>query len=74
LVAGKNGIKITADIKTGEFRHSIEDQAGTQAAELWAEFFAAQMTCNEAALANIKEHFPTAYEAMEQMAQDMANS
>ena len=52
----------------------LNDHTGRQAAELWAEFFAAKMTRNEAALANMKEHFPTAYEAMEQMAQDMAKT
>lgn len=45
-----------------------------QTSELWAEFFAAKMTHDEAALASIKEHFPNAYEAMEAMARDMVAS
>lgn len=43
-----------------------------QTCELWAEFFAAKMTHDEASLASIKEHFPNAYDAMEKMAQEMA--
>ena len=46
-------------------------EAGSQVAELWADFFAAQMTHDEAALSLIKQHFPTAYAAMEQMALEM---
>lgn len=46
-------------------------ETGAQAAELWADFFAAQMTHDEAALSLIKQHFPTAYTAMEQMALEM---
>jgi len=52
--------------------YTPENQTGNQAEELWAEFFAAQMTKNEAALRNIREHFPKAYEAMEKMAAEMA--
>ena len=44
-----------------------------QESELWAEFFASQMARDEEALANIKAHFPQAYEAMESMANDMLN-
>ncbi len=44
---------------------------GAQERELWAEFFAAQMTQDEAALESIRRHFPKAYEAMENMAQQM---
>jgi len=54
-------------------KHNPGQQTGNQAAELWAEFFSAQMTQNEEALASIKEHFPSAYEAMEQMARDLVN-
>ena len=46
----------------------------SQTSELWAEFFAAQMTHDEVALASIKEHFPNAYVAMEAMARDMVES
>lgn len=45
-----------------------------QAMELWAEFYAAQMTHDEVALASIKEHFPNAYPALEAMARDMVES
>ena len=45
-----------------------------QCSELWAEFFAAQMIHDEATLTSIKEHFPSAYEAMEEMARQMAAS
>ena len=47
---------------------------GAQERELWAEFFAAKMTHDEAQLASIRKHFPTAYEAMEEMAKQMAKS
>ena len=40
--------------------------------ELWAEFFAAQITHNEEVLASMKEHFPTTYPLLEEMAQDIA--
>lgn len=43
-----------------------------QEAELWAEFYAAKMTHDEDALRRIRAHFPSAYEAMEHMAEDMA--
>ena len=43
-----------------------------QTSELWAEFFAANMTHDVDALVSIKEHFPNAYDAMEKMAQEMA--
>ena len=51
-----------------------EDGSPTKAqcSELWAEFFAAQMTHDEEALASIREHFPTAYPALEEMAREMA--
>lgn len=52
-------------------RLTPEYQTGKQAAELWADFFAAQMTHDEAALSLIKQHFPTAYAAMEKMALEM---
>lgn len=47
---------------------------GLQEMELWAEFYSAQMTHDEAALASIRRHFPNAYEAMEKMANEMANT
>ena len=47
---------------------------GSQERELWAEFFAAQMTHDEAALESIRSHFPQAYEAMEAMAREMAGN
>lgn len=59
------------DYATGEFIYGVNDQSGNQAKELWAIFFAAQMTQDTAVLKNMKEHFPSAYEAMEQMALDM---
>lgn len=43
-----------------------------QAVELWAEFFASKMTHDERALASIREHFPTAYPLLEEMALKMA--
>ena len=43
-----------------------------QESELWAEFYAAQMTRDEADLASIRKHFPNAYKAMEEMARQMA--
>ena len=46
----------------------------SQTSELWAEFFAAQMTQDEVALESIKKHFPNAYDAMEAMARDMVES
>ena len=45
-----------------------------QTSELWAEFYAAQMTQDEVALASIKEHFPNAYPALEALARDMVES
>ena len=45
---------------------------GKQASELWAEFFAAQMTHDEEELASIKKHFPTAYPVLEELAREMA--
>ena len=42
-----------------------------QAAELWAEFYASQMTQDEEALASIKKHFPTAYPLLEEMARQL---
>ncbi len=45
-----------------------------QESELWAEFYAAQMTHDTAALDSIRRHFPKAYEAMEEMARQMAKS
>ena len=53
----------------GSFSHTTPTK--NQAIELWAEFFAAQMTHDEAALASIKAHFPTAYPLLEEMARDM---
>lgn len=47
---------------------------GAQESELWAEFFAAKMTHDTAALESIKNHFPQAYVAMEEMARKMAES
>ena len=43
-----------------------------QESELWAEFFAAQMTHDTEALKSIERHFPRAYKAMEAMAREMA--
>ena len=53
-----------------------EDRAATknQAAELWAEFYAAQMTGDEEALASIQKFFPTAYPMLEEMARQMAEA
>ena len=46
----------------------------SQSSELFAEFFAAQMTRDEVSLANIRKHFPQAYEAMEAMVREMAGN
>ena len=55
--------------------YSQDGQAtNKQTSELWAEFFAAQMTQDEVALESIKKHFPNAYDAMEAMARDMVES
>ena len=43
-----------------------------QESELWAEFFAAQMTHDETALESIRLHFPQTYAALEAMAAQMA--
>ena len=45
-----------------------------QPVELWAEFYAAQMTHDEVSLKSIEDHFPNAYKAMEAMARDMVES
>jgi len=50
------------------------NQTGKQAGELWADFFSAQMTQDTETLSKMKVHFPTAYEAMEQMAVEMAKT
>ena len=42
-----------------------------QASELWAEFFASQMTHDVEALASIEKHFPTAYPLLEELARDL---
>ena len=47
---------------------------GSQERELWAEFFAAKMTHDEEALQTIRKHFPRAYDAMEEMAKQMART
>lgn len=47
---------------------------GSQERELWAEFFAAKMTHDEEALQTIRKHFPNAYDAMEEMAKQMART
>ena len=44
-----------------------------QESELWAEFFAAKMTQDEAALKSIKSHFPQAYKAMEAIGVEKAD-
>lgn len=54
------------------FWYSGGKPTNKQTSELWAEFFAAKMTHDEDALVSIKEHFPNAYDAMENMAQEMA--
>jgi len=73
---------ITNNALIGEYNHSSdpdywyenEKATGNQERELWAEFFAAQMTHDEAALESIRAHFPQAYEAMEAMAREMAGN
>lgn len=46
--------------------------SSSQASELWAHFFAAKMTYDDTSLASIQKHFPTAYQAMEEMAREIA--
>ena len=48
------------------------EASGLQEMELWAEFYAAQMTHDYEQLEAIRLHFPQAYEAMEAMAREMA--
>ncbi len=70
---------VTNNAIKGDISHSSphywygEDKMpkGSQERELWAEFFSAQMTQDEAALESIRRHFPQAYAAMEAMAQEM---
>ena len=52
----------------------FKGSTGNQENELWAEFFAAKMTHDEVELRSIRRHFPNAYRAMEEMAQQMANN
>ena len=47
---------------------------GQRTTELWAEFFAAQMTRDSKDLKSIEDHFPNAYKAMKDMAEEMANT
>ena len=74
---------VTNNAIVGTRGHKGEDQryywyntkgnsTNRQTSELWAEFFGAQMTHDEESLASIKEHFPTAYPMLEEMARQMA--
>ena len=73
-ILGFNGHKKYPFVKSENFTYWYKDGSATNlhASELWAEFYAAQMTHDEEALANIKEHFPTAYPMLEEMARQMA--
>lgn len=72
---------ITNNAIHGNYGHTSEKYwynengaTGAQARELWAEFYAAQMTQNDEALESIQRHFPKAYEAMENMAKEMSQT
>ena len=45
---------------------------GSQATELWAEYYSYCMTDNEEALENLREHFPNAAKFLDEMAESMA--
>lgn len=73
-VNGSYGHRKDANDKTYTYWYNGDKPTKKQASELWAEFYAAQMTHDTESLASIKAHFPEAYKAMEAMAKDMANS
>jgi hypothetical protein len=59
---------------TDTYWYNGNSATGSQEIELWAEFFGAKMTGDEATLASIRAHFPRAYDAMEAMALEMASN
>ena len=73
-IIGDWGHRKDATDKNYTYWYNGSKPTGHQESELWAEFFAAKMTRDEAALKSIKSHFPQAYKAMEAMAQEMLNN
>ena len=71
---------VTNNALVGSYGHWRDDywydsqgrRTNYQSLELWAEFYAAQMTHDEESLMSIRRHFPNAYQAMEEMAKEMA--
>lgn len=74
-ISGSYGHWKDDDEKTYRYWYNGKGKStGAQESELWAEFFAAKMTHDTAELESIRKHFPQAYEAMEEMARQMAES
>lgn len=71
---------VTNNIISGEYGHWSDsywydrkgNPTGSQAKELWAEYYSYCMTGNEEALENLREHFPNAAEFLDEMAESMA--
>lgn len=71
---------VTDNAIVGNYIHTKENYwydengnaTGTQAKELWAEYYSYCMTGNEEALENLREHFPNAAEFLDEMAESMA--
>lgn len=72
---------VTNNIISGEYGHwsdsywydSSGNPTGSQAKELWAEYYSYCMTGNEEALENLREHFPNAAKFLDEMAESMAS-
>lgn len=71
---------VTNNIISGEYGHWSDsywydrkgNPTGSQAKELWAEYYSYCMTGNEEALENLREHFPNAAKFLDEMAESMA--
>lgn len=71
---------VTNNIISGQYGHwsdtywydSKGNPTGSQAKELWAEYYSYCMTGNEEALENLREHFPNAAKFLDEMAESMA--
>lgn len=71
---------VTNNIISGEYGHWSDsywydrkgNPTGSQAKELWAEYYSYCMTGNEEALDNLREHFPNAAKFLDEMAESMA--
>ena len=72
---------VTNNIISGEYGHWSDsywydrkgNPTGSQATELWAEYYSYCMTDNEEALENLREHFPNAAKFLDEMAESMAS-